>query len=228
MRNMALYLLLLATMASIQMNAQIPRPLSSNPTGVTSCDSGSSVQYRLHASDVIDVTLPFAADYNETATVQPDGRISLREAPPVYVADRTLQDAELAIEAAYKGILNEPKVSVILKDALKPSFYASGEIGKPGRYEIRNNMTLLEALSEAGGMLNERASKAKVVILRPQCNGMYMSTVFDVKKMLKGKSSDEAYVRPGDIIYVPQNRASKIQKYIPTPSIGTFLSPAIV
>ena len=225
---MVSYLVLLAATASVEMNAQAPRPLPSNLPGVPSCESGRSVEYRLHASDVIDVTLPFAGDYNETVTVQPDGRISLREAPPVYVADRTLQDAELAIEAEYKGILNQPKVSVILKDALKPSFYASGEIGKPGRYDIRNNMTLLEAISEAGGMLNERASKSQVVILRPQCNGTYMSSVFDVKKMLKGKSGDEAYVRPGDIIYVPQNRMSKIQKYIPTPSIGTFLSSPMV
>jgi polysaccharide biosynthesis/export protein len=225
------HFLLLGLMSSIMpvaMVAQDRPALSHSSDGTAACDFGKTSEFTLRLSDVIDIKLPFAPDYNETVTVQPDGRIALREAAPVSVLGKTLHEAEAAIDAAYVGILKQPEVSIIPKDFQKPSFFASGEIGKPGRYDIRGNLTLLQAISEAGGMLNERARKKEVVILRPQCDGTYMSTVYNVKKMLAGKGPMEDYVQPGDIIYVPQNRASKIQKYLPTSTIGAYLSPAIV
>jgi polysaccharide export outer membrane protein len=182
--------------------------------------------YRLHLSDKLEIQMPFSAQYNETVTVQPDGRISLREVEPVRVLGKTLPEAEALIAEAYRGILNKPVVSVLLQDFLKPSFYATGEIGHPGRYEILTEITLIQALSEAGGLLNERASKKQIVVFRPQGNGTYESKVIDFKLMLEAKGPEEDYaILPGDVIYVPQNHMSKIQRYIPTANIGTYLGP---
>ena len=170
--------------------------------------------------------MPFAPQYNETTTVQPDGRISLREVEPVRVLGKTLPEAESLIADAYRGILNKPVVSVLLQDFQKPSFYASGEVGRPGRYEILSDITLIQALSEAGGLLNERARKKEIIVFRPQGNGTYESKVIDVKQMLEAKGPEEDYaILPGDVIYVPQNRMSKVQRYIPTANIGTYVGP---
>jgi polysaccharide export outer membrane protein len=117
-------------------------------------------------------------------------------------------------------------VSVLLEDFLKPSFYASGEVGKPGRYEILSNITLMQAISEAGGLLNERASKKQIVVFRPQGNGTYEAKVINFKRMLNAKGPAEDYaVLPGDVVYVPQNRISKMQRYLPVPSVGTYVGP---
>jgi polysaccharide biosynthesis/export protein len=180
--------------------------------------------YRLHLSDKLEIQLPFAPDYNETTTVQPDGRISLRGAEAVQVAGKTIAETESIIESAYSGILKKPQVSVLLTDFLKPSFYASGEIGHPGRYEMLSDTDLLQAISEAGGLLNERASKTQIIIFRPISSSMYETKVVDVKQMVMAKERDqEIYpIKPGDIIYVPQNKMSKIQKYIPTASVSVF------
>ena len=138
-----------------------PVPLQSQAVG------RSALIYRLNLSDTLDVSLPYSPEYNQSVTVQPDGSISLREIAPVYVTGLTIPEAETLIAKAYSTVLRAPKVSILLKDFLKPSYYASGEIGRPGRYELRSSTTLLEALSEAGGLLNERAAKKQVVVFRP-------------------------------------------------------------
>jgi polysaccharide export outer membrane protein len=186
-------------------------------------------EYRLHLSDKLEIQMPFSSTYDETTTVQPDGRISLREAEPVEVLGKTLAETEAIVAAAYKGVLKNPVVSVQLREFLKPSFYASGEVGRPGRYEILSDITLLQAISEAGGLLNERASKREVVVFRPLGNGTYMPKVIDIKHLLNAKAPEEMYaILPGDVIYVPQNRMSKIQRYIPTSSMGTYVGPGVL
>ena len=202
-----------------------------NPAAETPCTPpGSELcarqEYRIHLSDVFDVQLAFSPEYNQSLTVQPDGYVQLKEVGRIQAAGKTVTELQSAIAQAYTGILNKPVVSIVLKDFFKPSFYASGEVGHPGRYELRSEVTLMQALSEAGGLLNERASKKQVVIFRPQGNGTYESRVIDVAALLKPKpTTEDVRVLPGDIIYVPQNKASKVKPYLPTPSAGAFLSP---
>ena len=187
-------------------------------------------EYRLHLSDVFAVELAFSPEYNQTVTVQPDGYVVLQEVGRVQAAGRTVTELQASIAQVYSGILNKPVVSIVLKDFFKPSFYASGEVGKPGRYELRSEVTLMQALSEAGGLLNERASKKQVVVFRPLGNGTYESHIIDVATLLKPKGvngiTEDVRVLPGDIIYVPQNRASKIKPYLPNASMGAYLAPS--
>jgi protein involved in polysaccharide export with SLBB domain len=85
---------------------------------------------------------------------------------------------------------------------------------------------LLQAISEAGGLLNERARKKEIVVFRPHGNGTYETKMIDIKQMLNAKGSQEDYpILPGDIIYVPQNRASKVQRFLPTANMGAYVSP---
>ena len=206
-----------------------------NPTAEPPCTPpGSELclrqEYRLHLSDVFEVQLAFSPEYNQTVTVQPDGYIVLKEVGRIQAAGKTVTELQAAIAQAYTGILNKPVVSIVLKDFFKPSFYASGEVAKPGRYELRSDVTLMQALSEAGGLLNERASKKQVVVFRPLGNGTYESHIVDVAVLLKPKTAngitEDVRVLPGDIIYVPQNKASKIKPFLPNASMGAYLAPS--
>jgi polysaccharide biosynthesis/export protein len=219
-------LALLALMIPACLRSQTTSPAAQSGAPPALASRQAPAEYRLHLSDKLEIQMPFSPQYNETATVQPDGRISLHEVEPVRVLGKTLPEAETLIAQAYRGILNKPVVSVQLQDFLKPSFYASGEVGRPGRYEILSDITLIQALSEAGGLLNERASKKQIIVFRPQGNGTYESRVIDFKQMLNAKAPQEDYaILPGDVIYVPQNRYSKVQRYIPTANIGTYVGP---
>ena len=137
------------------------------------------------------------------------------------VLGKTLPEAEALIAEAYRGILNKPVVSVLLQDFLKPSFYASGEVGRPGRYEILSDITLVQALSEAGGLLNERASKKEIVVFRPQGNGTYESKVIDVKQLLEAKGPEEDYaILPGDVFTSPRIACPKFNAIFQRPTLG--------
>ncbi len=184
--------------------------------------------YQLQVSDVIEMTFPFSPEYNQTATVQPDGKIALKEAPAVAASGQTLIELQERIASAYAGVLHEPKVFLALKDFQKPSFYASGEVGRPGRYELRTSLSLLQAVSEAGGILHERAKRTEVVVFRPAGSGMFEAHVIDVKAMLEARSPTEGFmIHPGDVIYVPQNKFSKISRFIPTANMGAYVTPGV-
>lgn len=223
-----------------QAKSPAPGTLTAGPTGPlgpagSAADVSSTaaaftgpvpLDYRLHLNDRVELQFPFSPEYNETIAVQPDGRIGLREVAPVQVAGKTVLEVQAAIERAYGGILKDPRVFLTLKEFLAPSFYASGEVGRPGRYELRSEITLLQAISEAGGMVNERARKKEIVIFHPQGNGTYGSRVINIKTMLAAKgTAEDPPIFPGDIVYVPQNRASKVQKFLPNAAMGAYLSP---
>ena len=182
-------------------------------------------RYRLRKSDVIDLKFRLSPEFDQTVTVQPDGFITLDGAVDMKVEDKTIPELEDAIRHAYQGILHEPLITVSLKDFDKPSFSAAGQVGHPGKYELRSDTTLVEALNIAGG-LTDASKHSQVVLFRHASNAMVEATVFDVKQMLGSRNlQEDPHLLPGDMVFVPQNKISKIRRYLPTTSMGTYLNP---
>ena len=107
-------------------------------------------RYRVRKSDVIEVKFKFSPEFDQTLTVQPDGFVTLDEVGDLEVEDKTLPELREAIQLAYRGILHDPVITVSLKDFDKPFFIAAGQVGHPGKYELRSDTTLVEALAIAG------------------------------------------------------------------------------
>ncbi len=129
---------------------------------------------------------------------------------------------ERAVETKYAGILNEPVVGVELKDFLKPYFLAQGEVAKPGKYDLRGGVKLSEALAIAGGF-GQHAKHSQVLLFRREGEQVEVKQI-DVKKMLNGKKiNEDVDLRPGDMVFVPQNRISKISPFIPLPYLRVMV-----
>jgi protein involved in polysaccharide export with SLBB domain len=200
--------------ASAQPQIQDPAP---------SVNSASAGAYRLQPSDSVEISFPFSPEYNQEATVQPDGTVALKEAAPVRALGATLAELDERVAAAYRGVLRDPKVYAVLKDFQKPSFYASGEVNHPGRYELRVHTFLMQALSEAGGVTQDRGKRTEVVVFRPQGDGIYASHVIDIKAYVKSKQPFEDFpIQAGDVIFVPQNTFSKIARFLPSASVAAY------
>lgn len=183
-------------------------------------------RYRLHPGDSFDLTFQFSPEFNQTVIVQPDGFISLREVGGLHVAGLTLPQVETAVKNKYSSILNKPVVSVTPKDFEKSYFIAIGEVTRPGKYEIRGPITVTEALAIAGGLAPDRAKTSEVVLFRKKGNVLEPGQVVNVKKLLKKRDlSEDLYVKPGDLLYVPQNTWSKIHQIVPTPGVGMEAYP---
>jgi polysaccharide export outer membrane protein len=183
-------------------------------------------RYTLRSGDSFDIAFEFSPEFNQTLIVQPDGFVSLREIGDIHVSGLTLPEVKQLLETKYATILKRPVVSVVPKDLDKSYFIATGEVSRPGKYELRGDITITEALAIAGGFTPDRAKHSEVVLFRKQGDTLGPGKVFDVKKMLKERNlSEDVYLHPGDLLYVPQNSWSKLRQVMPTPGVGMQVIP---
>jgi polysaccharide biosynthesis/export protein len=197
-------------------------------TTVSSADNGfpqRHPRYKLQPGDTFDISFELNPEFNQTATVQPDGYISLRGIGDVEVANQTVPELTATLRTAYSKILNSPLISVVLKDFEKPYFVADGQLARPGRYDLRGETTLTQAVAMAGGFLDS-AKHSQVLLFRKASDGWYSAKIIDVKKMEKeGNLHEDPQLHPGDMLFVPKNRFSKIRPYLPTSNIGAYMKP---
>lgn len=181
--------------------------------------------YRLRTSDVVEVSFTIAPEFNQTLTVQPDGYVILKDAGMVQVQGLNLAEFTEAVEKAYRGYLHDPQVAVSLKDFEHPYFIVGGQVGKPGKYELRSDTTVAEAVEIAGGF-TDQAKHSQVVLFRRVNDDLVETRLLNLKKMLKGNSlREDAHLEPGDMVYVPQNGVSKIARFLSRPSLSMYVSP---
>ena len=182
-------------------------------------------RYGLRKGDSFDVDFAFSPEFNQTVVVQPDGYITLRGAGSMRVEGQTIPELTETIKKAYANILHNPVVTVALKDFEKPYFVAAGQVGKPGKYDLRSDLTLVEAVAIAGGF-TQNSKHSQVVLFRRVSDQLVEARLFNVKQMLQSRDlSEDAHLRPGDMIYVPQNTISKIQRFINMPNTGMYFDP---
>lgn len=179
-------------------------------------------RYIIGPSDSFELSFPYSAEFNQTLTVQPDGFVTLKGVGDVHLAGKTVPQATDAIRAAYSKILKDPLVSILLRDFDKPYFIADGRVQRPGRYDLRGDVTVTEAIALAGGFQSD-AKHSKVVLYRRVSNDWMKGTVLDVKHMDSKKNlHEDLHLRSGDMIFVPKNTISKIQQWLPLPRTTIF------
>ncbi len=179
-------------------------------------------RYKLGSGDTFDVNFELSPEFNQTVTVQPDGFITLRSVGDVNVAGQTVPQLTQTLKQAYGKILNDPLIVVMLKDFEKPYFIADGQVGKPGKYDLRGDVTLAEAIAIAGGF-TDAAKHSQVLLFRRVSDEWVEAKVVNIKQMLKnGNLHEDPHLHPGDMLVVPKNTLSKIQRYIPSSSMGAF------
>ena len=165
--------------------------------------------YRLFPGDQLDVALLAAPELARTVTVLPDGRISLPYIAPVMVADRTPQEAEAMLAAAFSPILLHPQVSVVVKTAGPLKVFVGGEVKTPGVYDMPGDINALQAVTMAGGFTTG-AKPSQVVILRRASGGGAMMRTVDLSvHPARRVAQDLAPLRRFDVVYVPRSRVAE-------------------
>jgi len=170
--------------------------------------SAQDSRYRLRSGDVVGLNFPFVPDFNQTVTVQPDGFVTLRALGSIRIDRMTVPELSEKLRAEYSTILRDPVVTVELKEFEKPYFVVSGEVERPGRYELHSDITATQALAMAGGG-KDRAKYSEAVIFHRLPEGRVESRPLDLKKMMKEKRlSADVLLQPGDMLFIPRGRAS--------------------
>ena len=185
-------------------------------------------RYQLRKGDTFDVDFPFSPEFNQALSVQPDGYVTLKAVGDVHVENQTVPELTQTLKTAYANILHDPVVTVSLKDFERPYFIAAGQVGKPGKYDLRSALTVTEAVAIAGGF-TDRSKHSEVVLYRPAPGGGFDAKILNVKKLLASRNlSEDLRLEPGDVVYVPQNKYSKIRPFLPNPTAGAgiYYNPA--
>lgn len=191
-----------------------------SPTGTDSFHDRYP-RYKLRSGDQFDITFELSPEFNQSVSVQPDGFITLRGVGDVHVAGQTMPELNTTLRTAYSQILHDPLVSITLKDFEKPYFIADGQVGRPGKYDLRGETTLTEAVAMAGGFLDS-AKHSQVMLFRRVDDQWTSARVFDVKKMEHQKNlKEDPLLHPGDMVFVPKNSVSKVKFLFPSASLGT-------
>lgn len=183
-------------------------------------------RYRIAPGDTFDITFELSPEFNQTAVaIQPDGFVTLKGVGDLLVKGQTVPELTETLRGAYSKILNDPIISVSLKDFEKPYFIVDGQVSKPGKYDLRGTVTLTQAIATAGGF-TDKARHSQVLLFR-RVNAQWMhAEIIDVKKMEKlGKLTEDVKIRPGDMMFVPKNTLSKIDSFFPSASMGTYFRP---
>ena len=173
--------------------------------------------YLLGPGDVIEIKLPFVAQYSATVVVQPDGRVSMPLIGAIVAEGKDLGTLQRDLVRAYRRHLDNPVVAlnlvqaatttvysngkrvrvavpemdnltVTLRSGLEPKVYVGGEVNAPGSLQYQPMMTSLQAIVSAGGV-NRRAALGGVVILRKGIEGEPRYIVRDLLSDVKGNQT---------------------------------------
>src|ERR1700691_4706393 len=169
-------------------------------------------RYKVMRDDVLNISFPISPELNQTVTVQPDGYITLVNVGSLFIQGMTVPQVTEAITKAYANTLHDPIINVDLKDFQKPFFVVTGQVAKPGQYDLRYDTTVSEAIAVAGGLMP--TAKTQVLIFHRVSSGWMEVKKFNLKDILNGKMENEdALLKPGDICFVPEKYISNFRKF---------------
>jgi polysaccharide export outer membrane protein len=176
------------------------RPAAARPEGINPPKVGKD--YVIGADDVLDVSVWKEQELTRTLQVRPDGKISMPLLGDVQASGLTPTQLAQTVSERLKKYLTAPQVTVILTQINSQRVYVTGEVTRPGAYPVLPGMTILQAITSAGG-LTQFANGKKIFLMRDE-NHIQTKHPFSYKEVLDGRKAEENLpVKAGDTIVVP-------------------------
>jgi polysaccharide biosynthesis/export protein len=158
--------------------------------------------YRLHAGDSITVSVWKELDLQRRVMIRPDGRFSFPLAGEVQAAGRTPDEVRAEIETQLKKLIPEAVVTVIVEDFAGNRIYVIGQVTRPGMFVMNPSLTVLQALSLAGGSTPFAKLDNISVIRGTGANQKVLP--FRYGQVVEGKSLQQNIaLESGDVVVVP-------------------------
>ena len=158
--------------------------------------------YVIGADDVLSVVFWRDKDMTADVTVRPDGKISLVLINDVQAAGLTPDQLRASVTEAAAKFVDDPTVTVVVKQINSRKVFITGQVSKPGPYPLGGPTTVLQLIAQAGGVL-EYADTENIVVMRAE-NGKPTSVRVNYRDLARGKNLTQNLVlKPGDTIIVP-------------------------
>ena len=164
--------------------------------------SESDDDYLIGHGDILSIDVWKEPDLSKQVSVRLDGNISLPLVNDIDAAGLTLVQLREQLAEKYKDFVDVPEVSVTLIESRSKRIYLLGKVTRPGEYVLQKNMTIVQAISLAGG-LAEWADSSDVKLIR-KIKGTEKTFRVDYDAIVSGEDlAQNVQLQPDDTIFVP-------------------------
>ena len=167
--------------------------------GPSSAQPSVQESYVLGPGDTIDIVIYGEPDLSRTVTIKPDGAVSLPLLGEVKAAGRTTTQLAADLTRLYARYLKQPSISVTVREFRVDRIYILGQVSRPGEYQLRPGIGIMELIASAGGPTN-RADLAKVVVIRGRTEAFQLNLL----EALATNRNPEVKLLAGDVLFVPE------------------------
>lgn len=228
----------LFTLAAVGQNRtakETPRKDSQTTASLAPPDDATSFElmyenfrrtYRLGPTDEIAVRVRLEPEYSiERAKISPDGRVFHPLLGDIVVGGLTVEQLTKKLTQDLLRYIKQPEVSVQLLEAKSAKIGVLGEVARPGILVMGEPMTVLDAITQAGGFART-GSRSNVSLVRAGRDGRYQTLNVDIKKLLAGKADAEENLplQPGDTVIVHGNFLKKLEYVTALTGFTQFLT----
>jgi polysaccharide export outer membrane protein len=182
-------------------SSSLPAAHAATSTGLSKERSSLDLQYRIGPEDVLRVSVWENKELTQDVVVRPDGKISLPLIQDVQAEGLTAGELADVIHRKLQDFMKVPQVAVIVTQVNAPKIFVIGNVQKPGPYPLRGEMSVLQALSLAGGF-TEFASVRNIAVVRRDAGKQQVRKV-NYKRLIEEQGEGNYLLRPGDTIVVP-------------------------
>jgi polysaccharide export outer membrane protein len=169
----------------------------SNPPAYESDDD-----YVIGPGDILSIDVWKEPELSKQVSVRLDGKISLPLVNDFEAAGLSCNEVQEQLQVRYADYVAVPEVSVTLVQSLSKKIYILGEINKPGEYPLQKHMTIVQAISLAGG-LGQWADTSDIRLIR-RIKGTEKTYIVDYDAIVSGEDlSQNVQLQPDDTIFVP-------------------------
>ncbi len=181
--------------------------------------------YTLHVGDEIALNYRLTPEFDQTVTVQPDGSVNLNIVGNLKVAGLTLDQVHDRIVERASNQLNHPELSITLKQFEQPYVVVAGEVEKPGKFDLRDNTTALQAVMLAGGF-KDSARDTQVILFRHINEDMAEVRRLDLHNIHKQSQLErDTVLQPGDMLLVTRNKMEHLSRFMKASNLGLYFNP---
>lgn len=182
-----------------------------------------SDDYRVGPADVVSFDVRGQPDLTRSVVVRPDGKITLQLVGDVYVSGMTPEEIDGKLTRMYNEYIVGADVTVAVVAFNSRQIYVWGQVAREGPQPYTGELTVQQAISRAGGTLHRAEPKAIQVVRN---NKVWKVNMDDI--VIRGKTSENMYLQPGDIVFVPLNGFARMgfaldNMFFPLRSLFSFV-----
>jgi polysaccharide export outer membrane protein len=181
--------------------------------------------YTLHIGDVIALNYRYTPEFNQTVTVQPDGSVNLDIVGNVRVAGLSVDQVRQRVVDLASVRLNHPELSITLQQFEQPYVVVAGEVDHPGKLDLRDNITAMQAIMLAGGF-KDSARDTQVLLFRRINADEAEVHKLDLHNLKKSSDLErDVALQPGDMLLVTRNKMEHLSRFMKASNLGVYFNP---